>query len=67
MTARSDIADRALAEHDARPVATEAPADIGDTTDLAETERFEEDRADTAARHEPLLPDRAFDRITPQV
>ena len=46
---------------------TEAAAEVGDTSDLAESERLEEDRAARLAEHEPDLPDRAFDRITPQV
>lgn len=53
-------------DHDGAGV-TDAPAEIGDTSDLAEAERLEEERARRQAADQPDLPDRAFDRITPQV
>lgn len=50
-----------------RPALTDAPAEIGDMSDVAEAERLDEDRARRQADNQPDLPDRAFDRITPQV
>ncbi|KQT79144.1 MULTISPECIES: hypothetical protein [unclassified Aureimonas] len=65
---RSPAGDPKTAASDgAVPDVTDAPADIGDTSDLAEAERLEEDRARRQAADQPDLPDRAFDRITPQV
>lgn len=50
-----------------KPVPSDASTDVGNVRDLAEAGRLEEERAARMASHEPDLPDRAFDRITPQV
>lgn len=52
---------------ESQPDITDAPSDIGDTTDLADPELLQEERARRLAGDQPDLPDRAFDRITPQV
>lgn len=67
MTGASQAENRPVPERDNETGLTDAPAEIGNTSDLADGERLADERARRWVSDRPDLPDRAFDHITPQV
>lgn len=60
-----DVGQPGLSEE--RSSVTDAPSELGDKAGLADAERLAEERGRRLAELAPDMPDRTFDRITPQV